>query len=533
MGEKKAIKEQKIIENVLKSELDFITYVDADTGIYHTIITNEETDVTPPTYGDYAEVNEVTIPKFVHPDDQEECAKALLLSNIVEELSGKDHIVVPYRLLCDSSYRRKELSIYYHGGDRKTIVMVRRDVTDSYEEEQRQNERLYYALMDARHANQEKNEFLERMSHEIRTPMNSIIGLSYLTKEYADNDKQVLENLDKINKSAHFLLSFIDDILNLSQIESGNVAMVQQDVEFENFLADIARKVQKWAKPKQITFAMERRGAFDREYSFDGEKLGKALLNMLENAIKYTRQEGRVDFIVERLYDSDGEATIRFEIRDNGVGIEESFLPYIYDPFEQEDEHGTTLNGGTGLGLSIARNIIEFMGGKIDVYSEKGKGSTFVVTVTLQKVADYEMSLRKQSKLENLDYDFSGKRALLVEDNEVNIEITRNILKHKNLEVEVAVNGEEGVNAFLMHEPGYYDVILMDIRMPVMDGLTATKKIRNAEREDAKKIPIIAMTANVFEEDVRKSFEAGMDAHLSKPVDIKQMYFVLDGMIYG
>ena len=183
--------------------------------------------------------------------------------------------------------------------------------------------------------------------------------------------------------------------------------------------------------------------------------------------------------------------------------------------------------------MSIARNIIEFMGGKIDVYSEKGKGSTFVVTVTLQKVADYEMSLRKQSKLENLDYDFSGKRALLVEDNEVNIEITRNILKHKNLEVEVAVNGEEGVNAFLMHEPGYYDVILMDIRMPVMDGLTATKKIRNAEREDAKKIPIIAMTANVFEEDVRKSFEAGMDAHLSKPVDIKQMYFVLDGMIYG
>ena len=183
MGEKKAIKEQKIIENVLKSELDFITYVDADTGIYHTIITNEETDVTPPTYGDYAEVNEVTIPKFVHPDDQEECARALLLSNIVEELSGKDHIVVPYRLLCGSSYRRKELSIYYHGGDRKTIVMVRPDVTDSYEEEQRQNERLYYALMDARHANQEKNEFLERMSHEIRTPMNSFIGLSYLRKK--------------------------------------------------------------------------------------------------------------------------------------------------------------------------------------------------------------------------------------------------------------------------------------------------------------------------------------------------------------
>lgn len=533
MGEKKAIKEKEIIENVLKSELDFITYVDADTGICHTIITNEGTEVTPPPYGDYADVNEVAIPKYVHPDDQEECARTLLLSNIIEELGSKDHIVVSYRLLCGSAYRRKELSIYYHGDDKKTIVMVRRDVTDSYEEEQRQNERLYYALMDARHANQEKNEFLERMSHEIRTPMNSIIGLSYLTKEYVGHERQVLENLDKINKSAHFLLSFIDDILNLSQIESGNVAMVQQDVELESFLADLSRKAEKWAKEKQIAFAMERRGDFDREYCFDADKLGKALLNILENAIKYTQQEGRVDFIVERLHDANEEATIRFEIRDNGIGIEESFLPYIYDPFEQEEEHGTTLNGGTGLGLSIARNIIEFMGGKIDAYSEKGKGSTFVVTVTLQKVADYETSLRKQSKQEKLDYDFSGKRALLVEDNEVNIEITRNILTHKNLEVEVAINGEEGVNAFLSHEPGYYDVILMDIRMPVMDGLTATQQIRSAEHADSRRIPIIAMTANVFEEDVRKSFEAGMDAHLSKPVDIKQMYFVLDSMIYG
>lgn len=533
MGEKKAIKKQEIIEDVLKSELDFITYVDVDTGICHTILTNEKTDVIPPPYGDYANVNEVVIPKYVHPDDQEECERTLLLSNIVEELEGKDHMVVSYRLLCGSAYRRKELGICYHGDDKKTIVMVRRDVTDSYEEEQRQNERLYYALMDARHANQEKNEFLERMSHEIRTPMNSIIGLSYLTKEYVSNERQVLENLDKINKSAHFLLSFIDDILNLSQIESGNVAMVQQDVDLENFLVDISHEADKWAREKQIAFSMERRGDFDREYCFDADKLGKALLNILENAVKYTPQEGRVDFIVERLHDANEEATIRFEVRDNGIGIEESFLPYIYDPFEQEEEHGTTLNGGTGLGLSIVRNIIEFMGGKIDAYSEKGKGSTFVITVTLQKVADYETSLRKQSKLENLDYDFSGKRALLVEDNEVNIEITRNILTHKNLEVEVAVNGQEGVNAFLSHEPGYYDVILMDIRMPVMDGLTATQQIRSAERADGRRIPIIAMTANVFEEDVRKSFEAGMDAHLSKPVDIKQMYFVLDSMIFG
>lgn len=387
--------------------------------------------------------------------------------------------------------------------------------------------------MDARQANQEKNELLERMSHEIRTPMNSIIGLTYLTKENVKNEKQVLENLDTINMSAHFLLSFIDDILNLSQIESGNIALIQEDMNFESFLTELTQPAERLAGEKQVGFSMIKRGNFSEVYHFDAEKLKKALFNILENAVKYTQAEGKIDFIVECLADKDTESVIRFEIRDTGVGMDESFLPHAFDAFEQERDGNTTLNGGTGLGLAIARNIIDFMGGRIDVYSEKGRGSTFVVTVNLEKVADREKSQRKQNKSESLEYDFTGKRILLVEDNDINIEITRNILVHKNFEVEVAVNGEEGVACFLAHEPGYYDAILMDIRMPVMDGLTATRRIRSAGHEDSERIPIVAMTANAFEEDVRKSFEAGMDAHLSKPVDIKQMYFVLDGMIYG
>lgn len=533
MGELKSVEEQEILKNVLKSELDFITYVDLNTRIARVIVTNQETDVTPPPEGDYDEINRNAIPVYVHPEDQEYCSRQLEISFIQKELEKKDHMVVPYRLLCGEQYRRKELSIYYHNGNRNTLVLVRRDVTDSYEEEQRQKERMYYALMDARHANQEKNEFLERMSHEIRTPMNSIIGLSYLTREHVDNGKQVLENLDKIDLSAHFLLSFINDILNLSQIESGNVALIQEDTDFAAFLEELYQSIRHAADEKQIHFSMEKRGSFEQEYRFDPEMLKKALMNILENAVKFTQSEGKVDFIIECLHDTGTEASIRFEIRDTGTGIEESFLPFVFDPFEQEDNGNTTINGGTGLGLAIAKNIIDFMDGRIDAYSEKGKGSTFVVTVKLEKVADCEASIRKQSRAERLDYDFTGKRVLLVEDNEINIEITKNILTHKNFEVEVAVNGEEGVACFLNHEPGYYDVILMDIRMPVMDGLAATKKIRSAERPDSGKIPIVAMTANVFEEDVRKSFEAGMDAHLSKPVDIKQMYFVLDSMIYG
>lgn len=533
MGELKSVKEQEILENVVKAELDFITCVDVESGETHIIVTKEGTGINLPTDGDYDAIKQELIFKCVHPEDKEYFARQMELANIERELDQKERAVIICRYICCGEDRRKEIDIHYHGDDKKTLVFTCRDITDSYEEEQLHKERLYRALMDARHANQEKNEFLERMSHEIRTPMNSIIGLSYLTSEHVDHHKQVLENLDKINMSAHFLLSFIDDILNLSQIESGNIALIQEDTEFDSFLEELSQEVGKKCESKQIDFSTEKRGAFEQEYRFDKEKFRKALLNILENAVKFTQSEGRVEFIVEKLAETDKEATIRFEVRDNGIGIDDEFLPYVFEPFEQEGNQNTTLTGGTGFGLAIAKNIIDFMDGRIDAYSEKGKGSTFVVTVTLKKVVETEKSVSKQSKLEHMDYDFTGKRVLLVEDNEINIEITKNILTHKNLEVEVAVNGEEGVAYFLNHEPGYYDVILMDIRMPVMDGLTATRKIRSAEHPDSAKIPIIAMTANAFEEDVHKSFEAGMNAHLSKPVDVRQMYFVLDSMIFG
>lgn len=383
--------------------------------------------------------------------------------------------------------------------------------------------------MDEPKRESEQSKFLERMSHGIRTPMNSIIGLAYLTSENADNAKQVLENMEKINQSAHFLLSFTDDILNLSQLQSGNVALAEEIVDLEAFFDELVRTAAEKAHKKEISFLTEKRRDFRKKYSFDAEKLRKALYNILENAIKFTNSGGKVEFIIEKTQHTEAADTFRIEIRDNGMGIKKEFLPHIFDPFAQEDNCSTTLNGGTGLGLSIAKNIIEFMGGSIDVHSVKGEGSVFVVMMTLKTAA--EDVLHQQRTVQDEDCDFSGKRALLVEDNEINIEITRNILLHKNLTVEVALNGAEGVAAYMNHEPGYYDVILMDIRMPVMDGLTAAKQIRSAGREDSRQVPIIAMTAKVFEEDVRKSFEAGMDAHLSKPLDIKQMYMVLKRMM--
>lgn len=384
---------------------------------------------------------------------------------------------------------------------------------------------------------------LERMSHELRTPMNSIIGLTYLSKENIENPRQVLENLDKIERSVKFLRSFMDDILNLSLLESGRVADEKREISFVQFLEELTGPVKSMAEEKQLFFLTEQRGMLQQNYCFDGDKLKAALSNILENAVKYTPAGGRVDFIAELLQDTPGSGKFRFEVRDTGIGMSEEFLPKMFEPFEQEEEGGTTLYGGTGLGLAVSKNIIDFMGGKIDAYSVKGSGTTIVVTVELEKTEQAaeeaaveprkEVSGETQKKSRKKDYDFSGKRILLVEDNDINIEITRNILLHKNFEVDVALNGKECVDRYLEKAPGYYDVILMDIRMPVMDGLTAAKVIRESSHGDSKTVPIIAMTANVFEEDVKKSFEAGMDAHLSKPLDIRQMYELLSQLVLG
>lgn len=384
---------------------------------------------------------------------------------------------------------------------------------------------------------------LERMSHELRTPMNSIIGLTYLSKENIENPRQVLENLDKIERSVKFLRSFMDDILNLSLLESGRVADEKREISFVQFLEELTGPVKSMAEEKQLFFLTEQRGVLQQNYCFDGDKLKAALSNILENAVKYTPAGGRVDFIAELLQDAPGSGKFRFEVRDTGIGMSEEFLPKMFEPFEQEEEGGTTLYGGTGLGLAVSKNIIDFMGGKIDAYSVKGSRTTIVVTVELEKAEQAaeetvvesrkEVSGEAQKKSGKKDYDFSGKRILLVEDNDINIEITRNILLHKNFEVDVALNGKECVDRYLEKAPGYYDVILMDIRMPVMDGLTAAKVIRESSHGDSKTVPIIAMTANVFEEDVKKSFEAGMDAHLSKPLDIRQMYELLSQLVLG
>ena len=247
------------------------------------------------------------------------------------------------------------------------------------------------------------------------------------------------------------------------------------------------------------------------------------LVNILSNAVKFTAAGGQVDFTACCTGQQDGLDCLQFTVRDTGIGIDQKFLPKVFDAFAQEYSTNTTLFGGTGLGLAISRSIIELMGGTIAVQSQKNEGTTFVVTVRLTRLQD-DGRLRQKNGSRPTDYDFTGRRVLLAEDNEINSEISRNLLESKGFTVEAVTDGRQAVDAFQQHAPGWYDLILMDVRMPYMDGLTATRQIRSSEHDDAWSIPILAMTANAFEEDIKKSLRSGMNGHLTKPVEPAELY---------
>lgn len=532
MDHKEEILRKNIIEEAIRSEIEFISYVDVTTEKVYTMVTNEAAEVLPDTGGDYAEINLSSIPQNIHPDDVAMCTEQFDLGYIKRALMVQNTVSIVYRLKYpDNTYHWKNTTIRYSEQDKNILIFTRKDYKEAHEKEVLHTSRLEEAFKEVQKANRAKGEFLARMSHEIRTPMNAIIGLSYLSREHKNVPKAVLENLDKIDQSAHFLLSFVNDILNLSNLESGNIAVNKEYVEMNTFLERVNAAVLSEIGDKKVRYTSRVRGKLSEGYLFDGEILFHALMNIMDNAVKYTQQDGNISFITELLGENEGYAGIRFEIEDDGIGMEESFVDTAFEAFSQENAGITTLYGGTGLGLTIAEKMIELLNGTIDLYSEKGKGTTVIITLIFEKDRKKTVSQEK-GRTRASEYNFDGKRALIVEDNEINIEIAKNILVHKKFEVEVAVNGEECVDMFKTHDPGYYDVILMDIRMPIMDGLTATKIIRNLEREDGATIPIIAMTANAFEEDVKKSLDAGMNGHLSKPIDIKKMYALLDQVVF-
>ena len=590
--------------------------------------------------------------------------------NILKSFENNNKIIT-YRYLSDSSgkeaYEMLRMAMVDSddaGGKSHILGIGFTDVDSEVREDLARNEALSDALALAEEANKAKTAFLSNMSHEIRTPMNAIIGLDNIALNDEDLSDKTREHLEKIGSSAQHLLNIINDILDMSRIESGKMTLKNEEFSISKLLENINTMVSGQCSDKGLDYNCTIKGDLHDHYIGDDMKIRQVLLNILSNAVKFTPEGGSVDFTVEPTARFDGRTTLRFRIRDTGIGMDKEFLPKLFDAFAQEDSSATNRYGSSGLGMAITKNIIDMMNGDIKVESEKGKGSTFTVMVTLQDAkksasADEEISIdpkemsilvidddpvaceharlvlekvgisidtalsgkdavemvtlrharrnpynlilvdwkmpdmdgvettrrirsiignesaiiiltaykwddvleeatnagvdsfiakplfasnvleefqrslirRSANKTDVARTDLRGKKILLAEDVQINAEIIIMLLNMKEMIVDHAENGKIALDMYLSHPEGYYDAILMDMRMPEMDGLTATSEIRSAGKADSETIPIIALTANAFDEDVQRSLQAGLNAHLSKPVEPENLYETLESLI--
>ena len=379
------------------------------------------------------------------------------------------------------------------------------------------------ALQTAEHANKAKTDFLSNMSHDIRTPMNAIIGITSLIRHDAGNKAKVIEYADKIDISSQHLLGIINDVLDMSKIEAGKTVFKYSDFSILDFVQELDTIFHSQIYEKKQTLTIIKENIRHEWVHGDQVHLMQIFSNLLSNAVKYTQEGGEIQFFVEECETkSSVYAKYRFLVSDNGMGMSADFKETIFDPFTRAESSVTNKIQGTGLGMAITRNLVEAMGGTIDVDSELGQGSCFEVLIDLKIAEDRTAALAAQEETDEQDGNIlQGMRFLCAEDNELNAEILTELLKIEGAKCTICENGEEILKAFEQSAPGDYDMILMDVQMPVMNGYEATRAIRRSSHELAKTIPIIAMTANAFSEDIQHSLAAGMNAHVSKPVEMK------------
>ena len=661
--------EGALLDKILARQFDMVAYLSNEN--YSVVVGDASLigkgSIFPKTreghYEDY--LKEQVFPVLDGDDDiKKNLRDALNISTIREKLKVSDPYVVNIACNIGGEIFYKRLDFYVIDPRADFFIVLKSDTTEIQRKQMEQNNRLKVALDQARQANVAKTAFLSRMSHEIRTPMNAIIGLDNIALHDKDLTPTLKGYLEKIGSSARYLLTIINDILDMSRIESGRMSFRNEEFSFTSFVYQINSLIDGQCKDKGLTYDCQLKGDIGKYYIGDDTKLEQILINILGNAVKFTDKGGKVTLIIECTAQFDGQSNFRFTVKDTGVGINKEFLPKIFEPFSQEDDTTTSKYGGSGLGLAITKNIVQMMNGSITVDSEKGSGTTFVVNLPLKDSArsegedsremrpqdfsvliiDDEMLAREHAKsvlgevgisaetcgsgkeaLEliklrharrddynliivdwlmpemdgiavareireilggdttvivltaydwyeveeealkagvdafmakplastNALYEFQqafnrkrqivtekkvveleGRKILVAEDMPVNAEIMMMILEMRGMISDHAENGKIAVEKFAASPPGFYDAILMDIRMPVMDGLKATEAIRALDHPDAKKVPIIAMTANAFDEDVQRSLKAGMNAHLTKPADPEQLYKALQELIH-
>ena len=390
----------------------------------------------------------------------------------------------------------------------------------------RENEQLEVRLAAAEEASKAKTFFLSNMSHDIRTPLNAIIGYTTLAGREGVTEEEKSEYVDKIEMASRQLLDIVNDVLDMSRIESGKFALEPTCVDLESCAREVGDLVRVQMEAKKIELSV----SCDVSHKWvmcDKVMLDRALMNLLCNAGKFTEENGSVSLQLNELSAGDGTGSYEIRIKDTGIGMSPEFVERLFIPFERERTSTVSRIQGTGLGLAITKSIVDMMGGDIAVQTEKGKGTEFIITV------DFPLTDPEEERCSNEgdEISFDGKRALLVEDNMINMEIAQMLLEQSGFLIETAENGEIALEMTAASEPGYYDVILMDVQMPVMDGYMATKAIRDLPDPVLAGIPIIAMTANAFQEDIKKAEEVGMNGHIAKPLDIPSMKSTLQHVL--
>lgn len=470
-----------------------------------------------------------------HPDDSAKILEHFSLSGLRRQKKDRhiDFALECRSRLFDSEYRWTAFNstLLAQSDGYHQIILTLRDIHEDKLKELREQQALQEAFDAAKAANMAKNEFLSRMSHDIRTPMNAIMGMTAIAGKYLDDKDRVQDCLAKITTASNHLLNLINEVLDMAKIESGKLNLLEEDFSISAMLQELLDLINPQLLVKKHHFTLTKAPELRDNVLGDKLRLKQLLLNILANAIKYTPPYGSISLEVRethsRLHDTIG---YEFIITDNGIGMDSEFAAKIFEPFARASDSRTSEIEGTGLGMTIALNIARMMNGTIDVQSTLGKGSSFKATVYLhphQQIHSSKASAPAAGIDRLQEIACRGKQVLLVEDNELNLEIAVELLKYAGLEITIAKNGLEGLDKFKAAPPGTYTLILMDIQMPVMNGLEAAKAIRALPVKDAQTIPIVAMTANAFPEDIAATLQAGMNEHLSKPIDLEQFHSIL------
>ena len=495
----------------------------------------------------YSEAVQVYIEQYVHPEDREKyrkmCAKEFMVKTLSEE---KQFYSFNYRQVAGGQekwYRMHVIAAaFLPNGEVKSVVMAIMDVDNQVRNDISQKAVVEEALVQAEHANKAKSDFLSSMSHDIRTPMNAIMGFASLAQTHIENKNEVQNYLGKITSAGQHLLNLINDILDMSRIESGKIKLQEDEVSLREIVTDIKNLMQSMVEEKNLTFEVYEN--IVNNYVFcDKLRLNQILINLLGNAVKFTPDGGTVILdIKQEMVAPEGYGVYVFKVKDTGIGIAKEFQSRIFEAFERDKITEQSGVQGSGLGLAITKNIIELMGGRISLESELDKGAEFTVKVmfALQDVDEAELleekTFEQKEQVEKLEQTerrklFKNRKILLVEDNNLNREIARLLLTEEGFVVEEALNGQEAVEKISTAKDGEYALILMDIQMPIMDGYEATKEIRNMSNRKLAHIPIIAMTANAFEEEKKKALSCGMNGHVSKPIDVNILFKSIEGIL--